>query len=169
MWDWDQPHPFDFRSPLILGRALNTSRAGGSEESWYWWALLASRKQVWVRALLQAFLPHQQKYINNETAWHLERKRDVESDRQTATSRFGPIYFTIWASLSVSLLKLIGALWGSTTNTMALGRKHRRRLSPFPLLVNLAVPFALLSVCPDSHPLSRLSPPAIDEAQKHID
>lgn len=69
MWDWDhsQPHPFDFRSPLIFRCALNTSWAGGSEESYPWPPDIGGHlREVWVRALLQAFLPHQQKYINNK-------------------------------------------------------------------------------------------------------
>lgn len=146
------PYPLAFQSLSIELRALNTPWAGGGE-SYTWfpdirWALLASKKQAWGKAVVRAFLPHQQQQQNKQKVkriWHLEKEKGMW--KQTPTLRFGPGYCNIRASASMSPSSATSDLYGSNAHAVVTGGK----------LLSSALPFLLLSVCPDGHPLNQLS------------
>ena len=66
---------------------------------------------------------------------------------QTHALRFGPSHCNIGASVSESPSSASSGLYGSNAHTAVPGGK----------LLNSALPFLLLSVCPAGHPLIQLS------------
>lgn len=151
---WFQGLTIPFGFPISLNRATCSEHTLG----WGWGiSHLISWYQVGPSGLQKAGLgqgcgqglpPSAATTTNKQKVkrtWHLEKEKGMR--KQTPTLRFGPGYCNIRASASMSPSSATSDLYGSNAHAVVTGGK----------LLSSALPFLLLSVCPDGHPLNQLS------------